>query len=317
MSQIQTIGTAQLEQAFGETLSPWLQQRIAEYDLQCRCMDQAERDSWLLKIIQTLLAGDAVAAGAHRHKAWEAGWAENLERFKTTPVPESLIPGYFGKYPAVRWMRDLVVPVSPQFEYRSLAVIQDWLFEHYLRDTEAVYEFGCGTGHNLFRMRAVNPHARLYGLDWSSPSQAILSAVQQSGLDSGMSGINFNMFHPDTTLSLQPGACAVTVASLEQTGDQFEPFLAYLLSQPIKRCIHIEPIGELLDPGHLLDGLSLAYFRMRNYLNGYLERLRELEQAGRIRIVRAQRSNIGSLYIDGYSVIVWEPAHNQDSSERE
>jgi len=307
MNPIQTLGTAQFEQAFGETLTPWLQQRIAEYGFQCRSMDQAERDSWLLRIVQTLLTGDAVPAGAHRHKTWEAGWAENLEQFKSNPSPESLIPGYFGKYPVIRWMRDFVVSISPCFEYRSLAVIQDWLFDQYLRETETIYEFGCGTGHNLFRMRAVNPHAWLYGLDWSSPSQAILDSVQYSGLDARMYGINFNLFQPDTALSLQPGACAVTVASLEQTGSQFGPFLEYLLSQPISRCIHIEPIGELLEQNHLLDGLSLAYFRMRNYLSGYLGRLRELEKDGRIRIIRAQRSNIGSLFIDGYSVIVWEP----------
>lgn len=305
------------EKAFDEGLSGYVRRRIAEYDFRYRPMGRPERDLWLQRIARTLFASEAVRAGEHRRPEWEAGWGANLARFEKAPVFDSLVPGYFGKYPVIRWMRDFIRPETPRFEYHSLAVLQDWLFDRYLREAPAVYEFGCGTGHNLFRVRRVNPEAALYGLDWAGPSQALLAQVRQSGLDPRMFGLPFDLFAPDPGLALAPGACVLTVASLEQTGRRFGPFLDYLLNQPVGLCIHIEPIAELLDPGHLLDFLSLQYFRLRNYLDGYLERLRQLERENRIRIHLARRSHIGSLFIDGYSVIVWSPAGDRGSRDAE
>ena len=71
--------------------------------------------------------------------------------------------------------------------------------------------------------------------------------------------------------------------------------------------IHVEPIGELLDQNNLMDYLSLEYFKKRNYLSGYLTRLRELESRQEIEIIMAQRSYMGSFFIDGYSIIIWRP----------
>ena len=60
-------------------------------------------------------------------------------------------------------------------------------------------------------------------------------------------------------------------------------------------------------PGNLVDYLSILYFKKRNYLSGFLLKLRELEEAGKIKIHMAKRTFIGSLYIEGYSVIAWSP----------
>ena len=71
--------------------------------------------------------------------------------------------------------------------------------------------------------------------------------------------------------------------------------------------VHVEPIGELLDQNNLMDYLSLEYFKKRNYLSGYLTRLQELESRRKIQVIKAQRSHMGSFFIDGYSIIVWRP----------
>ena len=295
------------EQAFGEKINPYVSGRIKDYRFRYRLFKQEERDSWLRQIIDVLIYKSAVPAGRRRRAAWDAGWGENVARFNQKAVFRSLIPGYFGKYPVVRWLQDFICPLNSRFEYHSLAVIQDWLFDLYLRDAETVYEFGCGTGHNLFRVRSVNPNATLYGLDWSTSSQLLLSNIHDSGLDTRIAGRRFDMFHPDRRIRLEPGACIYTVASLEQLGEQFAPFLDFLLNQPVQLCIHIEPIGELLDPNNLLDNLSLEYFKMRNYLSGFLNHLRRLETKGYVKIHRAQRTFIGSLFIEGYSAVVWSP----------
>jgi hypothetical protein len=33
----------------------------------------------------------------------------------------------------------------------------DWVFEKYITNVDSVYEFGCGTGHNLLRVRDLFP----------------------------------------------------------------------------------------------------------------------------------------------------------------
>jgi len=296
--------------AFGEELSPYVRRRISEYAFEYQDCTMAERDAWFHRIMWILLQSEEPPAGPGRHPHWNSGWTENLERFRRKPNLEALIPAYFGKYGVIRWMRDFIRPLSPQFEYRSLALIQDWLFDQFLRRAKAIYEFGCGTGHNLVRARAVNPQADLYGLDWAESSQELLDLVRLSNLGERVTGRRFDLFQPDPDLRLEPEACVFTVAALEQVGRSFEPFLDFLIKQPIQCCIHIEPIAELLDPSHLLDFLSLEYFKMRHYLDGYLDRLRELEQQGRIRILCCRRTHIGSLFIDGYSVVVWEPVRH-------
>ncbi|HCY80414.1 MAG TPA: hypothetical protein DHV22_01795 [Xanthomarina gelatinilytica] len=64
----------------------------------------------------------------------------------------------------------------------------------------------------------------------------------------------------------------------------------------------------MLNPGNnFVDYLSVQYFRKRNYLDGLANTLANMEAAGEIEIVQQQRSFIGSLYVDGYSIIAWRP----------
>jgi hypothetical protein len=159
----------------------------------------------------------------------------------------------------------------------------------------------------LLRVREVNAKADLWGLDWTEASQKVLARLKDTGIDPKINGRRFNFFDPDRTFKLAPGAAIYTAAALEQIGNRCQPFVNYLLENRPAICIHIEPINELLDEGNLLDFLSITYCKRRNYLSGLLPYLRALEQDGRIKIHMARRTFIGSLFIDGYSVIVWSP----------
>ena len=53
--------------------------------------------------------------------------------------------------------------------------------------------------------------------------------------------------------------------------------------------------------------LTVKYFEKRNYLSGLLSGLRKLEKQNKIKILKADRNNIGSLFIERYSIIVWQP----------
>ena len=122
-----------------------------------------------------------------------------------------------------------------------------------------------------------------------------------------VSAKQFDFFNPDYEFKLKPCSAIYTVAALEQVGTNFRDFVNYLLKQKLEYCLHVEPIGEFLDESNLLDWLSIQYFHKRNYLQGFFNYLHELEKKGDIEIINAQRTFIGSLFIDGYSVIVWKP----------
>jgi hypothetical protein len=305
---IRTLSISDFESAFGEDLNDYVVGCIQRRSFQYRNFSHAEKEALLIKIVEKLIGPELVRSGEHRLGQWESGWAENLDLFLQSPADvELIIPKYFNKYGVVRWRGDFICPVSEKFEFYTLAVILDWLFDKYARDAAAIYEFGCGTGHNLLRARNVNSSAVLWGLDWATSSQELLRRIAAAGVDSKIFGSRFDYFDPDYVFSLASDSVVYTVASLEQVGSNWRKFIEYLLQNKPKLCIHVEPVSELLDQSKFIDYLSVEYFKKRNYLNGFLTGLRELEAEGRLTIHRAQRSNVGSLFIEGYSIIVWSP----------
>src|SRR6266567_997272 len=123
------------EAAFGEKLSPYVAGRIREYSFRYAEFSPEENEAILVKIVETLLGPSVVTSGEHRRDQWEAGWHENLDLLLRQPNNvASIVPKYFNKYGAIRWRGRYIRPLSEQFEYRSLAIIQDWLFDQYLRD---------------------------------------------------------------------------------------------------------------------------------------------------------------------------------------
>jgi len=306
---INSLSVQDFEKAFGEALTPFVADRIRKYSFQYTEFSPEENEALIIKIVETLFDLNIVRSGEHRIDQWESGWGENLDLILKNPIKNinTIIPKYFNKYGAVRWIGRFIRPISEQFEYRSLAVIQDWLFDQYLRDAAAIYEFGCGTGYNLLRARDFNSKASLWGLDWATASQRIIAQLAKIGFDSDIHGHKFDYFNPDEAFRLAPQSVIYTVASLEQVGSRWSKFIAYILRNRPKLCIHIEPIAELLDSNKLIDYLSIEYFKKRNYLQDFLSGLRQLEKDGKIHIHRAQRTNIGSLFIEGYSVVVWSP----------
>ena len=192
-------------------------------------------------------------------------------------------------------------------KFNSLEIILDWLFDKYLCYVDAIYEFGCGTGHNLLRARRVNPNAILWGMDWATVSQQKNALLAEHKIDHNIQADRFDYFNPDDSFRIKPNSVVYTLASLEQVGARWENFIDYLLSNKPKLCIHVEPIAELLDSNKLIDYLSIEYFKKRNYLEGFLSGLLKLEKQVRVRIHRSQRTHIGSLFVEGYSEVVWSP----------
>ena len=296
----------EFQEIFGEKLSKYVEDCINEYTFEYKDFSESERDELLLVIVKTLLDPNITKSGEHRRGEWEDGWGENLTDInQDNKDVESIIPKYFNKYNAIRWRGKFIKPVGEKFEYHTLRIILDWLFDKYARDCDSIYEFGCGPAHHLLRARKVNENAKLWGLDWAESSQGIIEKIRHDGIDKNIFGHNFDYFNPELNFKIDDNSVIFTVASLEQIGNKWDKFVNYLIDQKPKLCFHVEPIGEMLDENVLVDYLSIQYFKKRNYLNGFLDGLRKLETEGKVNILDTKRSHIGSLFIEGYSIVVW------------
>src|SRR3989344_4972038 len=299
------------EKEFGKMLnskiSPLVAKKIIEAKLVYSAIDSKKRDEIILKIISVLRDDSIPFSGKHRFDQWEKGWGENLNGYLKTQDDKFLVPKYYGKYDIVRVNGDFVRAVSPNFEANMISIIVYWAIDKYLKKVENVFEFGCGPGHNLLKMREVNQRANIWGLDWVKSSQETVKQIALKHKDKKMFAKQFDYSNPDYKFKLPPKSGILTMASLEQTGDNYKKFVDYILKNKPEVVINIEPMAEILDQTRLPDYLSIEYFKKRKYLNGYVNYLRELEKKGKVKIINAQRTNSGSMFVDGHSLVVWKP----------
>lgn len=310
MSTPVTITKADFARSFGITeaeLFPAVLELIGRFDFRFQTLDRAERDQVILDILQKIDTNAFSKVGEHRKDVWEKSWSENLNEFATKGFAlEKLVPRFVRPNPIVRFQKDFVRAQDPQFEYRYFSVFRHWLYLKYLQDAQTVYEFGCGSGYNLVALAEVYPKMKIFGLDWAESSVNLVNLIAKNhGLD--LTGRRFDFFAPDETLKLEPRSVALTMCALEQVGPRFEEFLQYLLRQSPQLCINMEPTLELYDSTNLVDYTAIRYHTHRQYLNGFLTRLRQLAAEGRIEILKEQRLQFGSLYHEGYTYVVWRP----------
>ncbi|MSU55024.1 MAG: hypothetical protein EXS46_00615 [Candidatus Taylorbacteria bacterium] len=302
-----TLNYIDFEKLWNEKLSEYVKNKIDGYKLVYSPLEKQEEEQILIKIINTLLDPFLVYSGPHRLKQWEKGWGQNLTELDEQNTVDAVFPHYHGKYAINRLNQSFVKGISPNYERNMLYVILDYVFDKHFRKFENIYEFGCGTGHNLLKLREVNPTVNLFGLDWAKSSQKILKKMVDSGLVQNITGYNFDFFKPNKQVKIAENSAIYTVAALEQVGKNHKNFVSYLIKNKPELCIHIEPIAEMLDENRLIDNLSIKYFRKRNYLNGFLDYLKELELMGKIKIIETKRTYIGSQFIEGYSIVIWKP----------
>ena len=290
-----------------DKVSSFVAKKIKDAKLVYETMDAKEKDQVILKIVSVLLDDSIPFSGEHRFKQWEKGWKENFDGYKDNMDDKFLIPKYYGKYKTVRVNGEFVKAISPEFESNMISIIVYWAVDKYLKSVNNIFEFGCGPGHNLLKIRDLYKDKTIWGLDWVVSSQNTVREIAKNHNDKNMFAHKFDYFNPDTKFKLPKSSGILTMASLEQTGENYKKFVGYLLKNKPEICVNIEPIGELLDPNRLPDYLSIEYFKKRKYLNGYLDYLRKLESDGKIKIITAQRTNSGSMFVDGHSLIVWKP----------
>ena len=254
-------------------------------------LSDVETEKLCLEIYEEIRTGKFKPAGKSGRKHWEQTWAKH---------PPQEAPPYISRPAEVlRINGKFIRPDYPKMEDVWYRQFRESLIRRYFPQLQTLYEFGCGNGWNLLAAHHVYPAMKLVGLDWAK------SAVKQ--LPSWIEGRHFDFFSPDHKLKLEPNSGVLTVGALEQTGTGWFPFLEYLLTNKPAICVHVEPQLELYDPMNPVDLTAIHYHLARNYWQGFAARLGVLEAKGRVEILEQQRSNFGSKYIEGYSLLVWRP----------
>ncbi|MBI2265956.1 MAG: hypothetical protein HYU64_12405 [Armatimonadetes bacterium] len=284
-------------------------------DWRFRIIEGGERDQLILSVLNRIHSPELRSAGSDRENDWEDGWRENLVDFVQSDYDVGkLMPKYYKANVPIRLNKQYVLPLEPDFLYRYTQVFRSWIFHEYLGGYDAIYEFGCGTAHNLVHLAAIYPEKELYGFDWVRSSQEIIQILADR-LKLKIRGRPFNFFDPDDSLHFHPKSAVFTFGALEQVGADHGKYLDFILRKRPSLCIDIVGIHELYDETHLLDYLALLYHRKRNYLQGYLSRLRELEAAGKIEIVGVHRQLFGNLFDDPYSYVIWKPGESEGEKQ--
>lgn len=295
-----------IEEIVGFPISNNCKSLIDNLDTEFIYLSQQERDDVILSII-THINLDLEKAGQHRLTKWENGWYENFELLKNGQNVNNLVPKYFGKYNLARWKGDFVKAKNQYFDYYQIIILVDAILHEYIGDKyDNLFEFGCGPAYHLLRFGEFNKNINLVGLDWTKASQSIIQEINDLGINNKIKGYNFDFFNPDYNIDIPENSAMFTCNALEQIGENYKKFIDFLLCKKPNLCINFEPIPELLS-NSLVDQLSIMYSEKRNYLKGYLVYLEQLEKENKIEIILKKRLYAGSLYLEGYPVIIWKP----------
>jgi len=298
------------EKLLNFTFSDKVRDEINDYNIEISNLSEFEQSQITNKIKNVIDSTEeenskVKKAGNHRLQEWNFGWNENSIEFEKTKNLDSLIPKYFGKYDIVRLDSEFKQVVSPNAELNMLRILQKYVYEKYIINSTSIYEFGCGTGHNLVELNKVSGIEKVFGFDWTSTPENIFKNLNLHYAKDFMFR-TFDFTQPDYDVEILDNSSVCTFAALEQIGENNQKFIDFLVSKRPGICIHLEPIKELLDENEEFQKLSIDYITKRNYLSNFYNNLKNLEKLGVIEIIESKRTKIGSLFLEGYNLVVWK-----------
>ncbi len=185
-------------------------------------------------------------------------------------------------------------------------VLRLWLFKKYFGGVHAIYDFGCGTGFNLKALAELYPEKELHGLDFVPSSRDLVNEIAKE-YRFHLTGHLFDMRAPDERVTMKENSLAMHFGAVEQLASDIEPLFGYFLKNKPALVVALEPTVELYDMENLPDYLAAKFHRKRGYTEGYLPKLRTLEAEKKIEIIKVKRTNFGSLFMEGFSFMIWRP----------
>ncbi len=266
-----------------------------------RILEGAEEQA----VIDDLMARIPTLNKAGSKERWEKGWKENLEAYRKSGNIHDLRPKYIRANQPVRLNGKFVMPEDHNIEAKWYHWFFTQIAQKWLADAEAIWEFGCGSCHNVATLARAWPDKTIMGLDWSQASIDICSELYDRGRKN-VYGMPFDFFDPPKFYGVGDRVM-LTVGALEQTGTRWGPFLGFLLAAKPRRVVHIEPQISWYDPRNPVDVTAIEAHKARGFWQGYYAMLMDLEAQGIVKIEHKERTGFGSLWIEGYSQLIWHP----------
>jgi hypothetical protein len=280
---------------------------IFEHNLNVVRVTKKEEGAIKVRIAEEIEIAKKKSVGPHRNNIWEMAWQEVLDQFIASNYDLlALNPKFIGKSEYLRLNGEYVKPVTEAFELKYYEILRAIIAENFLHLFENIYEMGSGSGFNLAYFSQKFHNKNCIGSDWVKPAVQILDLLHEKKR-LNVSGRLLNLFEPNDETNFPPSTAVITFCAFEQLGNKFENILDYLLEKKPASVIQIEPIIEHYDSGIEFDENAIKYHRSRAYLEGYLTKLYELQEDGKIEIDYIKRLKFGSIFHECFSITVWRP----------
>jgi len=279
---------------------------IESLNFRYRTIQNDELETLLLTILKRIDNDKQIVGAPERKKQWEDGWKENLSAFKESGFSEdALVPKFIRQGQPLRLKQSYIFAEDPNFELNFIRVLRSWFATTFFASIDNIYEFGCGTGFNLLAISDIFPDKNYFGSDFVSSSIDLVNSIGHEK-SHNLVGEVFDMKSPNYNYKIGSNSAIFTFGSIEQLSGDIEPMFNYLLDQDAEIFLHIEPVEELYDLNNLSDFLAFKFQSKRKYTSGLLKKLEDLEKQGQIEILKIKRLFFGSLYMEGYNLLVWK-----------
>jgi hypothetical protein len=283
------------EKMFGGPLDIKTEAEIKAHDWRYKTLDSDASNSVVIDLLHRLEGRSFSIAGENTGR-WQKGWQENFEDFRRTDDLKALEPKYLRPAKVLRLDGQFIEPADPMFEANWYSVFRGWFAWRYLSGFDHIYEFGCGSGHNLVFLAQEFPGKHIHGYDWADASFRIIDRLRSHFPNIG--GGRFDFFEPHTLQPFMPNSAVLTIGAMEQTGTRWRPFLEFVRRSQPAMCFHIEPMLEWYDPANLVDYTAIKIHEARGFWRGF---------ANEVVPLGGHRTGFGSLLLEGYSQIQWSP----------
>lgn len=291
-----------------EKFSNELNEIIQNLNFNYRIPTLEENESLILELLKKINSDKQIIGAKERDDVWFKGWDENLQMYRNSGFDESsLTPKFVRPGNPVRLNKKFVFPEDDNFELNYIEVYRQWFIENYFNNVENVYEFGCGTGFNLLHVNRVFSEKKLFGSDFVQSSVDLVNEIALRK-DIGLKGDLFDMLKPNYDYEILPNSAIYTFGALEQLASNLDPILEYFISQEPVLCVHTEPAIELYEDDSLIDYLGRSFQGKRGYSSGLISKLQNLEDEGKIEILKIRRLYFGSYFMEGYNHLAWKPS---------
>ncbi len=265
-----------------------------------------EKKNILIRVLKKINLDTQIINAKYRKKIWFDGWNENKKKFIKTKDKKYLIPMYYAARKEKVFRLDGKFIISDKnFEIKIIKILRKWYAKKYMVKAENIYEFGCGTGHNLVDLNKILSDKNFYGLDFVKSSVDIINSFKQN-VGPNFQGVLFNIEKPKVKFKIKKNSVVLTSGALEQLGGKINNFVNYLIKQKPKLVLHVEPAPDFYNLNTVEDELGITFHKKRGYTSNLISILNDREKKKKINIINSFKSPFGSLMMEGYNIIIWK-----------